>query len=68
MWCFLCQKDFTTQSAPEEAACVICENPVVERIDTESHVEELKTQEVISRSGSASSLNQSFKVTEPGVE
>ena len=49
MWCFSCQKEFSVQTPWEEASCIMCSSPIVEKIEDNSHFTELKTQEIITR-------------------
>ena len=49
MWCFECQKEFSTQSELADAVCVKCNSPIIEKIESEPHINELKTQEIITR-------------------
>ena len=49
MWCFECQNEFSTQLVLEKAYCVLCKSQIIEKIDDESHIRELKDQEIITR-------------------
>lgn len=49
MWCFACQKEFSIQSSWQEASCILCESPIVEKIENDPHFTEIKTQEIITR-------------------
>jgi DNA-directed RNA polymerase subunit RPC12/RpoP len=49
MWCFECEKEFTSNSNLEDTCCTICESPIVEKIEEENDIQELQSQEVLVR-------------------
>lgn len=49
MWCYECQKDFSIQTSWEDASCIICGSEIIEKIESDPHLNEMKSQEVISR-------------------
>lgn len=52
MWCFECQKEFSTTHDLDKAHCIICTSPIIEKIESESDKKEISSQEVlISRNG-----------------
>jgi DNA-directed RNA polymerase subunit RPC12/RpoP len=58
MWCFECQKEFSTTKNLEDAHCIICKSQIIEKIETETDKTELTSQEILV------SQNGKFKLTQ----